>query len=377
MHKAERSGYSLPAGLKNSVMDYVKGKASTWQSGRSDYPASDELQQAYRLYVLAVCGKPDMGAMNRLKSLQQLCSQARWLLAGSYAAAGRKDVAEELTKQPDNAYDYNRDYTFGSALRDRAVKVLVLTGLGHHDESAKHLKEITKELESGHWMSTQSTFFSLYAVSYFYNITGQSKELDFSCSYNGDKSNVRQSQLIWHQSLDQDCGQFAELSLRNNGKANIYVKLKRTGMPARTKVAAKQNRLSLNIVYTDLSGQTIDPAQLQQGTNFYANVTVKNPNTYELRNLAVTQQIPSGWEILNTRFNSETEQKTDGLSYQDIRDDRVYSYIDHMSAGAVARFKVKLCATYKGNYYLPAARAYAMYDESTSANTEASMAAIQ
>ncbi|MBP5318189.1 MAG: hypothetical protein J6Y77_02140 [Paludibacteraceae bacterium] len=377
MHKAERSGYSLPAGLKASVTNYVKNVASTWKPGNSRYGACDETEQAYRLYVLAICGKADIGAMNRLRTQENLSSQARWLLAGSYAAAGRKDVAENLTKAPDGEYDYRLDYSFGSPIRDRAVKVLVLTGLGQYEESAKHLKEITKELESGHWMSTQSTLFALYAVSYFYNITGHDKELHFTGSYSDEKWNVDQKELIWYQTLEEGVDKFGDIQLTNKGKSIIYVKVKRTGTPARTQVSAYQNHLALNIFYTDMSGLVIDPADLEQGTNFYANVTVKNPNDYQLHNLAVTQQIPSGWEILNTRFNSENGQKADGLSYQDIRDDRVYSYIDNLSGKASVSFKIKLCATYKGRYYLPACKACCMYDESTSANTEDRMVSIK
>jgi uncharacterized protein YfaS (alpha-2-macroglobulin family) len=52
-------------------------------------------------------------------------------------------------------------------------------------------------------------------------------------------------------------------------------------------------------------------------------------------------------------------------TYQDIRDDRVYSYFD-LGAGAIKTFKVLLNASYNGTYYLPGVNCEAMYDNSVS-----------
>ncbi|MBO4369878.1 MAG: hypothetical protein J5808_00765 [Paludibacteraceae bacterium] len=377
MHKAEKAGYSLPSGLKQKVTDYVKSRASSWQAGTDAYRSSSETEQAYRLYVLAVCGKPDLSAMNRLKALGDLSGQARWLLAGSYAAAGRKDIATELAVDKAENYDRTHDYTFWSPMRDQAIKVMVLTGLGRHEEARVPLKKIANDLKSGQWLSTQSTLFGMYAISYYYGVTGREDSMNFTCSYNGETTSVQQNALIWSQELAKDTDKFGDITIKNKGKGLLYVKVKNTGTPTRAKVPVQQHNVALTVAYLDLEGNTIDPQQLEQGTNFKAVVTVKNPNNFPLRNLAVTQPVPSGWEILNTRFNSDSEQKADGLSYQDIRDDRVYSYIDALSPKASVQFTIKLCATYKGEYYMADTRVCEMYEESNSANTEAKMVVVK
>ena len=54
------------------------------------------------------------------------------------------------------------------------------------------------------------------------------------------------------------------------------------------------------------------------------------------------------------------------MTYQDIRDDRVYSFFDLSGNGNVV-VKTKLVATYPGRFYLPAVSCTAMYDATVSA----------
>jgi uncharacterized protein YfaS (alpha-2-macroglobulin family) len=55
-----------------------------------------------------------------------------------------------------------------------------------------------------------------------------------------------------------------------------------------------------------------------------------------------------------------------GITYQDFRDDRVYSFFD-LGAGESVSVPVTLTATYPGRFYLPAVSCSAMYDASVSA----------
>ncbi len=114
-----------------------------------------------------------------------------------------------------------------------------------------------------------------------------------------------------------------------------------------------------------MKGNAIDPSSLTQGTEFYASVTVKNPGVRgQYQNMALTQIFPSGWEINNFRLtDDENTVKADRGDYQDIRDDRVYTYFG-LGAGTSRTFKTILTASYAGTYYLPAVTCEAMYDHS-------------
>jgi len=65
-------------------------------------------------------------------------------------------------------------------------------------------------------------------------------------------------------------------------------------------------------------------------------------------------------------LTNDTE-KTDLGDYQDIRDDRVYTYFG-IGAGRQPTFRVSLTASFSGTFYLPGVNCEAMYDHSMSAN---------
>ena len=55
-----------------------------------------------------------------------------------------------------------------------------------------------------------------------------------------------------------------------------------------------------------------------------------------------------------------------GITYQDFRDDRVYSFFNLGASGSV-NVEIKLIATYPGKFYLPAVTCGAMYDNTVQA----------
>ena len=94
--------------------------------------------------------------------------------------------------------------------------------------------------------------------------------------------------------------------------------------------------------------------------------TSKNINRVE--NIALTQILPSGWEIENLRLTNtntpnwinEKPNKTN-VSYTDIRDDRVMWFFDHTREKEY-RFYVKINAVSKGEFDFPGTNLEAMYD---------------
>ena len=85
------------------------------------------------------------------------------------------------------------------------------------------------------------------------------------------------------------------------------------------------------------------------------------------RNLALTQIFPSGWEIENNRIG-EAEQTTDAVpfTYQDVRDDRVYTFFD-LTRDKEKVFTFNLTAAYAGRFYLPGSYCEAMYNNNIAA----------
>jgi len=121
------------------------------------------------------------------------------------------------------------------------------------------------------------------------------------------------------------------------------------------------NFVRVDVIVSDKSGNTVQPEQLNQGSDYVATVTVTNLSERKLDNLALSHIVPSGWELHNTRLGSVQAKSPEGIDYQDIRDDRVLSYFT-IGARETKTVEVSFNAAYQGSYYLPSVSVEAMYD---------------
>jgi uncharacterized protein YfaS (alpha-2-macroglobulin family) len=255
-------------------------------------------------------------------------------------------------------------------LRDKAIILETLVLLDEKAKGMELVKQISSALSNqGYWMSTQTTAFCLKAIGMFIG-TEKRGELKFSYTYGGKNVDAMTELPIAQVPLAIKGTEKGSIKFTNESKGTLFVRLIVTGTPARGQEQTQENDLVISVSYTTTKGKPIDPTQLEQGTEFIASVSVKNPGTRgHYQNLALTQIFPSGWEINNLRLtDDENTMSTDRGNYQDIRDDRVYTYFD-LSAGNTRTFKVLLTASYAGTYYLPAVSCETMYDHSIYART--------
>ena len=123
-----------------------------------------------------------------------------------------------------------------------------------------------------------------------------------------------------------------------------------------------QRNLTAQISYKTKKGTNVTLSNITQGTEIVTQITVKNTANERVENIALSQIIPSGFEIMNSRytdFGSFAENKAD---YIDIRDDRTQFYFG-LQPNESRTFTILLNATYLGNYYLPGMQCEAMYDD--------------
>ncbi len=58
----------------------------------------------------------------------------------------------------------------------------------------------------------------------------------------------------------------------------------------------------MKVDYLDMDLKPVDQTNLEQGTDFMMVVRVTNNTFPSVDNIALTQMVPSGWEIQNTRL---------------------------------------------------------------------------
>jgi alpha-2-macroglobulin len=364
--EAEAKGYFVQADILKHWKKYQKNQALEWR--RNNQYVNSDLMQAYRLYTLALAGAPELGAMNRLREMGDLPATAAWMLASAYVKAGQPDAAKKLVANLSSVVKPYRElgYTFGSDVRDRALILETLSLLGDRNKGFELLKEISSTLSNENsWMSTQEVAYCLKAVAVF---AGQEKRgtIKFKYTLNDGKTISASTELpIAQVPITIDGVKKGNVNIVNEGTGLLYSRLMITGTPARGNEEDVESNLNVTVVYKDKDGNIIDPTKLEQGREFVAEVTVIHPgvrSNYE--NMALAQVFPSGWEINNLRLDeTESALANSIFTYQDIRDDRVYTYFN-LRRNEKKVFRVSLTASYAGSFYLPAVSCEAMYDRS-------------
>jgi len=361
MLEAKDRGYAVPASFLSNWANYQKQAAQAWTTSRN---RQDDLDQAYRLYTLALYGKPEPGAMNRLRETTNLSPAAAWRLAAAYTLDGKPEVAQKLIADlPSKVDDYSAfNNTFGSSLRDNAMILETLVLLKEQEKALKQAQLISKQLNGDDWHSTQTTAYALVAMSKFAGLVKADKNVKITYVHDGESNKKESKDPIFRTSLDATKRSNGTISITNEGEGTIFVDLTQSGIPVEDKTPAGSNGMTMTVQYTDASGNPIDIETLQQGTDFLANVTVQNTSSYETYNeISLIHIFPSGWEILNDRMQNGPSADASTFSYQDIRDDRVLTYFS-LKPSEKKKIVVQLHAAYNGKFFLPAALCEAMYD---------------
>jgi uncharacterized protein YfaS (alpha-2-macroglobulin family) len=370
MLEAEKKGFSLPSGLKQGWIKYQQKKTRLWvksnPKGAYYSYSQHDLDQAYRLYTLAKAKSPELGAMNRLKEDKTITLQARWVLAAAYALAGQVEIATSIIENAETTVKEYSSFseTYGSSTRDMAMIVDALLLMKREGAAFELVRNLSERLNANRWMSTQTTAYALMGISRYAENIKSDKSIDVDYTVNGKNNSVNSKKSVWTSNMGElTSGKF---EVKNKAENSVYVQISTTGIPLAGQETASESKMKMRVLFTDGKSE-INPANLKQGTDFFAIVELTNtsPAKEAYSNIALTQIFPSGWEIMNERLLDIETIKQSDYDYCDIRDDRVYTYFNLNSS---KQFKVKLTAAYVGKFYLPAAKVEAMYDGTISAN---------
>lgn len=370
--EAQKQGKDIPQSVIDKWKRFQKKAAQNWDkrdmySSYYSYSMSD-LQQAYRLYTLALANEPELGAMNRMKEMTDLSPQARWRLAAAYAVAGKKDAANQIISRTSDLignYTFNNN-TYGSSSRDMAMIMETYILLGKTDKALKLASKVSEEL-SGNYITTQTASYGLIAMSKLAEKMGKGT-IAYDWDLNGIPQKTGNTGQVF-QEISIKPQEQIKVRFHNKGQGQLYVRLLGRTQPIADNSAAIQNGVHLYVRYTDDNGNDLDVKSLRQGTEFYANVVIQNISGQTLTDMALNQTFASGWEIFNNRlFNQQEGNTTNVYNYQDIRDDKVLTYFN-IGSGYSVSFRIRLQAAYCGRFYLPATSCEAMYSPSEQSRT--------
>jgi uncharacterized protein YfaS (alpha-2-macroglobulin family) len=372
---ARRAGYAVDNGLYGQATAFLSKSSRLWSS----IYAWSKSSQAYRLYVLALAGKPELASMNRLREMKPLPAVAQYRLAAAYALAGQRDTANRLlggAPETVEVYEGLDEYSYGTPFRERASILEALNVLGDSARGLALYKQLADELNSGRWFSTQELGAALSAALPYAAQAAQG-EAPVLKVVAGDRTTASvkldRAQATLDVSVASD--QKARYTIVNTGRTPVFIKVVARGTPAVPDEKPVSKGLSLRLDFLDMNEDPVDPNTVAYGQDLIVEAVVRNLGPAPLRNLALTLPLPSGWEIVDFRPGEALPKPRDEDSYgedivrpeaplyqyQDRRDDRVFTYFA-LDGREEKRFRIYVNRTYEGKFYLPAASVEAMYD---------------
>lgn len=362
--EAQRAGYWVPDHLLDPWLAYQKRMALR--------EAGDLKTRCYRLFLLAHAGQPQTGPMNLMKEerLDVLDPLSLWLLSAAYDLAGMPSAASQvLARAPIRVEPYRETGgTYGSALRDTAMMLYLADRMDREEQALELFGQVNTALGTMGYLNTHETGYALLAVGEYLKRRWQpDAAVRGRIRYQDREIPFDQRGSVVLVDLTDAIGQ--NVTVESASETTLHAVFEWEGIPVDGPTEAVFENLSLEVRFLDEDGGELNPAELPQGTVFWCHLRVGLATGTHVDNVALTQIMPSGWEIDATRLRGEALPdwaegwQTGREDYLDIRDDRAMWFFD-LRRNQPLDFMVKLLAVTEGEFTLAPASAEAMYDHS-------------
>jgi uncharacterized protein YfaS (alpha-2-macroglobulin family) len=363
MLEAKNAGYSIP----QSLLDTWK----SWEIEQSKKTYNKDFRnQAYRLFLLAMAGEEQMGAMNLMNenNIGKLDWLSRYLLAGAYHVAGKESIAKQVLNFSSHAQNILSDYrensgTYGSSLRDQALAALVLAKMNMFGDALNIYQALAKEWNSRGWWSTQESAFALLAFSALRDkFSAGDVEATWSVGAKTQKVLIKASKPI---KIDLTSYGSAEVSI-NALNGTVFAEVQTKGLPLTDNLKTENKGVAMQRAIYNSSGDRITASQIKQGEAFWIVFGVSSLAFARIDNLALSSILPSGFEISNERLNEYNRpgwlnnMRLSTADYVDIRDDRI-NWFFSLSPNETKAFAVQIHPSYAGEFRWPGLALEAMY----------------
>ncbi len=349
--RARKAGATVPdVPMAEALKHLSEEAANQYRTGADEISA-----QAYRLYVLALAGQGRPGAARILAETPNRVPTplARAQIAAALALAGDKARAEPMFVA---ALDgVTRTYwaaDYGSALRDRAAIAVLLGESGLLPQRlatligllpGAELKPEAASTQEQAWLAAASAVLGKGLPPVAASLDGVT--------------------LAAASSVTAPLP--APAVLRNAGTAPLWQSVSVTGVPI-TAPPASASQMDVRRKFFSAEGKPLDPRRIRQNTSFVMLLEARGPVDDQPSQIALTQGLPAGWEIVG-RFGEgaiETMPWLGELSATDTQpalEDRFAAVGRMKGEQRDFRVAVKLRAVFPGSFEMPGASVANMY----------------
>jgi len=394
--KAKESRYDVVPFRIDQAAQYLKD----WL--REDYDprrapfsrAAWAATRAFALYDLALLGRPETSYAEKLMAERQgmpLFGRA-FLLKALRAGRGtprsldllRDELLNPVKITPTEAHfeegdDPGLDWVYSSNLRTTAIILQTLIETGIDNPLIPQIARwIVAQRESGHWRSTQEDLYVLFALNDYYRAY-EAGVPDFGFRVAFDARTVLQGTFRERRAAakqvgfglsDMRAGRKVPLTVTKDGTGTLYYDARVTYAPGRKLEASDEGIAVIKRLETP-EGKPL--GEIKAGSLVMVTLDIVLPQ--ERRFVVVDDPLPAGFEAVNPRFFTESEERQrelnrreegdeekwwEGLGHVEIRDDRLLLFAESLTAGLHTRRYLARART-PGTFLLPGARASEMY----------------
>ena len=348
--RAQASGALVPQGALDQALRQIEEAV---ENSGTDTPEA-RADQAYRLHVLSLAGRPRLGAARRL--LEQLADLPTPLSRAQLGAAfARGGDAERAGRAFTAALDMPSRgwwvHDYGTAARDNlAVGLLLEEAALLPERRAAVLARLPSRELTPDTTSTQEQGWAVATAA----VLGR----------NGLPSRVALDGRVLPEQPVVSVALDGPATVRNAGSQPLWQSLSITGIPA-TPLPAGRAGMRVARRFLDEAGQPLNLDDLHQNTGFILLIE-GSAETGEMHHALLQQGLPAGWEIAGRLGPGDVAGMPwlGTLSAPEATpalDDRFAAAVDLTPEQRGFRLAVRLRAVTPGRYELPGAELSDMY----------------
>ncbi len=365
--EAKKAGYDVNAHTIDRLEQYMKYKLYKKETMTFFYNTNSKKdvapeEIAYSLYVLAVAGQTQQSDMNYYKAHQELLTlDGKYLLSAAYALSGQPSQAKDVLPPAFSGEIPVRcfDGSFYSQIRDEALSLLVLMDIDPNNKQVGIMaKQVSDQLAKERYLSTQENVFSMLALGKVLRVANQTTATA-TITANGKNIASTTGQPV---TVDMKAHSGDALAVQVKGKGNYYYFWEVDGITADGSYKEEDSYLKVRRTFFDREGREMKT--FRQNDLVVVRLSIETAYNGTVDNVAITDMLPAGFEIENTRLTEmrklEWIKQSATPDYIDVRDDRINMFT---SVGNKPKdFYYMVRAVSPGNFQLGPVQADAMYD---------------
>lgn len=367
--EARKAGFDVNENTVNRLLQYMKTRL---QKRETEYWYYNENQKReivareiiYSLYVLSLGGQPQLNTMNYYKANTKILSpDSKYLLSAAYAISGQPAMAKDIlpkdfgTEKSATAFGGS----FYSYVRDLAISLNSLMDIDPNNAQVGILaKQLSEQMQKERYMSTQQNAFGILALGKIARLANK------TAATASVVSNGKSVGVMANDNLKANLKNYLNqtLNVQVAGKGAYYYFWELSGITSDGSFKEEDSYMKVRRTFYDRSGKQISTNSFRQNDLIVVKISIVAQYNSDIDNVVVSDILPAGFEIENTRLNDMPEMKwikeESEADYIDYRDDRVNLFTTVNNVERIYYYMVR--AVSPGLYTMGPVQADAMYN---------------